>query len=61
MHDAGGNVVYAGVSRASDDSPVVRPLCVGSAARGGPFEVDGLGKSAHATACESEGNLGFFR
>ena len=78
VHDAGGNVVYAavsrapgdslvvrplcvdpaGVSRASDDSPVVQPLCVGSAARGGPFEVDGLGKSAHATACESEGNLG---
>ena len=49
------------LSRASDDSPVVRPLCVVSAARGGPFEVDGLGKSAHATACESEGILGLIQ
>ena len=49
------------LSRASDDSPVVRPLCVVSAARGGPFEVDGLGKSAHATACGSERNLGLLQ
>ena len=48
----------AGVFRAPGDSPVVPPLCVDSSSRGGPFGVDGLGKSAHATACESEGNLG---
>ena len=51
----------AGVSRAPGDSPVVRPLCADSAARGGPFGVDRLGKSARATACESEGNLGLLQ
>ena len=49
----------SGVSRASEHSLDVQPLCVGSAARGDLLEIDGLGKPAHATACESEENLGF--